>query len=269
MFDGKCSCIYCKEIKSVKGIHTHVDRSHLGSTQYSSGNNGKYKQITENIIRKYYENPKICKYCKTIIIFEKKSNNFCNHSCSASFSNSNRKENGWFPSNETKKRISNSINALNKTKPIRIYQFSCLNCKKVVDTNNKKQQYCNIECRKAFRKTEANKNRTPLAAYRAECSFKFSLNDYPNEFDFSLIEKHGWYSAKNRGNNLTGISRDHMLSVRYGFDNSIDPLIISHLANCKLLVHSDNVSKGIKSTITLEELLIRIKNWEDKYKMGC
>ena len=58
MFDGKCSCIYCKEIRLARGIHTHVDRSHFGSTKYSSGNNGKYKLITENIIRKYYQNPK-------------------------------------------------------------------------------------------------------------------------------------------------------------------------------------------------------------------
>ena len=105
-----------------------------------------------------------------------------------------------------------------------------------------------------------------LKLYRLQCAFKFSLDSYPDEFDFSLIEKYGWYAAKNHGNNLNGVSRDHMFSVKDGFINNVDPKIISHPANCQLVCHSKNASKGAKSCITLDELLRRIKQWDEKYK---
>jgi hypothetical protein len=34
--------------------------------------------------------------------------------------------------------------------------------------------------------------------YKAETKFKFGLNDYPDEFDFTLIERYGWYSPSNK-----------------------------------------------------------------------
>lgn len=102
-------------------------------------------------------------------------------------------------------------------------------------------------------------------AYRPSCEFRFTLSDYPGEFDFDLIKKHGWYKAKNRGNNLNGVSRDHLYSVKDGFTNKVDPAMISHPANCKLVVHTDNQKKNVKSEITLEELIERIKIWNLKY----
>lgn len=107
--------------------------------------------------------------------------------------------------------------------------------------------------------------RPALVNYRSDCSFKFNLADYPSEFDFTLIEQFGWYRAKNRGDNPNGISRDHLVSVKYGFDNNIDPKIISHPANCQLIRHNENVSKGIKCKISLEQLLEKINYWNNKY----
>jgi hypothetical protein len=104
-----------------------------------------------------------------------------------------------------------------------------------------------------------------LKEYRGLCSFRFSLNDYPDEFDFGLVEKHGWYRAKNRGDNLNGVSRDHIVSVRYGYENGIDPKIISHPANCQLLRHNENVSKHKNCGLTIDELMMRISTWDDRY----
>ena len=56
-----------------------------------------------------------------------------------------------------------------------------------------------------------------------------------------------------------------MVSVKYGFLNNIDPQIIAHPANCKLMIQKENTSKYSKSSITLEELLIRIEAWDLKY----
>lgn len=101
--------------------------------------------------------------------------------------------------------------------------------------------------------------------YRLQCQFNFNLSDYPNEFDFDLIRKYGWYKAKNHGNNLGGVSRDHMYSIMEGYRNGVDPRIISHPANCRLVRHSENISKLDGSVITLEQLIERIKKWDEKY----
>ena len=103
--------------------------------------------------------------------------------------------------------------------------------------------------------------------YKSDTSFKFSLNEYPDEFDFDLIEKYGWYSPSNsKKPNIGGVSRDHMLSVKEGFKFGIDPKLLAHPANCQLMVHSDNISKNKKSSLTLDELMVRIDEWVLKYK---
>ncbi len=110
-----------------------------------------------------------------------------------------------------------------------------------------------------------NLDKTIKSEYRKACKFRFNLKDYPDNFDFWLIEQYGWYKAKNKGDNLGGVSRDHMLSVSEGFELGIDPFLLAHPANCKLLIHTDNISKNKKSTITFDELLNRIKNFDEKY----
>lgn len=101
--------------------------------------------------------------------------------------------------------------------------------------------------------------------YYQECQFNFSLNQYPEEFDFNLVEQYGWYQAKNNGNNLNGVSRDHMISIKYGYEHNINPEIIKHPANCQLMIHNENISKHKKCSITIEELLIKIDVWNKKH----
>ena len=45
----------------------------------------------------------------------------------------------------------------------------------------------------------------------------------------------------------------------------IDPYIISHPANCRLLIHTDNISKLDKCSISLDKLIDNIHNWNNKY----
>lgn len=108
--------------------------------------------------------------------------------------------------------------------------------------------------------------------YRSLAEFKFNVYDYPAEFDLALIHTHGWFSPngyKKRNNqpNLNGVSRDHLYTVSDGFKNKVDPAILAHPANCAILVHNGpggNNSKR-KSSITLDELVARIKFWDTKY----
>lgn len=53
-----------------------------------------------------------------------------------------------------------------------------------------------------------------------------------------------------------------MLSITHGFKNNIDPQIIKHPANCQLLRHTDNSSKYIRCSISIENLLQKIKEWD-------
>ncbi len=47
---------------------------------------------------------------------------------------------------------------------------------------------------------------------------------------------------------------DHKFSVLEGFNNNIPPFIISNINNLQMLTEHDNISKGNKCSITLEEL---------------
>lgn len=69
----------------------------------------------------YYKNPKKCKHCDFIISYEKKTNIFCNSSCSASFNNKGVRKN-W------------SIG----TRPIK----NCPNCGGIT----KNSKFCCLEC---------------------------------------------------------------------------------------------------------------------------
>jgi endogenous inhibitor of DNA gyrase (YacG/DUF329 family) len=153
-------------------------------------------------------------------------------------------------------KIGRSLDPIHKT---------CVNCSSPFETIKETKKFCSKACAITYRNAIARTRRPALINYRADCAFAFNLKDYPEEFDFSLVEQHGWYSAANRGNNLTGVSRDHMVSVRYGFDNNIPAEHIKHPANCRLLIHSENSSKGTKNHITYEELLNRIAAWDQKY----
>lgn len=55
------------------------------------------------------------------------------------------------------------------------------------------------------------------------------------------------------------------MSVSYGFTNNIDPAVISHPANCRIMLHKDNKIKHSKSDITLSQLLEKIEIWNKKY----
>lgn len=181
--------------------------------------------------QKHCQGKKYCENCKQQL-FSRNDRKFCSLKCV-----------GEYQSNLAKKN-----------------RDACLFCHNIVPRGRKK--FCNRLCIEEF---EKSKEKSTISMYRTACAFDFVLSDYPEEFDFDLIKKYGWYSPSNKKNNLGGISRDHIMSVAYGFQNNIDPAIISHPANCRLMIHSENISKSAKSDMSLEELLLKIKKWNNKY----
>ena len=142
----------------------------------------------------------------------------------------------------------------------------CEYCGKTFDSKlHVEQKCCSRKCAVNYRRLKLIENIDEQDIYRSQSKFKFSLNSYPNEFDFNLIKESGWYKPINRGNNLNGISRDHMFSVDEGYKQCVDPYYISHPANCKLMKQEDNFKKLTNCTITLKELIDRVNRWNEKY----
>jgi len=179
---------------------------------------------------------------------------YCNSKCSAIDTQKTGSKDRW-----NKNRIEKHSRIMKewytkhpKQKTIKIRY--CKNCK--IETVKKKYKSICDKCKFAYYKF-----------YRPLCEFKFSLSNYKKEFNFSLIDKFGWYSPKNKKNNLNGIARDHLFSVNDGFLLKVDPKIISHPANCRLVLQKENQHKRAKSEITLNQLMNRIDIWNKKYKI--
>ncbi len=105
-------------------------------------------------------------------------------------------------------------------------------------------------------------NKTEKDIYYINCEFTFSNSIYPKLKGYELVKQYGWYdSIKNKN----GVSRDHKISINYGFENNINPNLISHPANCEIMLMSDNSVKRTKCSITVNELKEQIKEWDTKY----
>jgi len=98
--------------------------------------------------------------------------------------------------------------------------------------------------------------------YSRLCRFKFDIEEYTEEFDTDLVKQFGWYDI----NNPDGVSRDHMLSISYGWKHTIPPKVLRHPANCCLMLYKDNCQKGWRSSINYAGLEDRIRAWNKKYK---
>jgi len=171
---GKCSCLYCKEVRSVRGIHTHVDRAHLGSTKYSSGNNGSYAKMTEDhaakrnqAIAEYSKSPNRCNECDDVLPHEKRGNKYCGYSCSATASNRIRTENGWIPSPLPRKNDSGTLTDRKYVAPSKM--TTLCSCGSAFEYySNNPRTYCSRKCatthspKNIARRTRTRENRTAL-----------------------------------------------------------------------------------------------------------
>jgi hypothetical protein len=216
-----------------------------------------------------------CKNCeKTFIGLISRPRIYCSNSCSAKINSVGKKQ-----TEETKKKRSEKLKGIKKSESA-VEKISGKNNPKWIDgrsrkhhlsrkerlDGNKKCKYCNYNAiNKQYKVICDDCRLTYYKFYRPSCEFNFDIKQYKNEFDFSLIELYGMYSPTNKNNNLGGVSKDHIYSVKDGFINKINPEIIKHPANCSLILQTENSSKCDKSLMTLEELLKKIEIWDKKY----
>jgi hypothetical protein len=225
-------------------ICVHCDSTFVGSR---SGVPRKYCSHQCSVLDKQ---PPI----KSCITCGKETTNprFCSHSCSAKWNNKKRVR--------SKEKISKSLRSKNPLTPeiigpyTSVYRNVCKKTGLIFYSQTYQKYHPNIYSDRQH--------------YSWLCRFRFSISKYPLWFDGSLIKEHGWYStpgSRKGVRNLNGVSRDHMVSVQFGYLNGIDPKIISHPANCELVCHFDNNVKNTSCSISLDDLITRINSFESIY----
>lgn len=89
---------------------------------------------------------------------------------------------------------------------------------------------------------------------------------YPELFDLDFLNKHGFRKTKGKNLNINGVSRDHRVSVSEALKNNYDPYYIKHPLNCELMLHSENQKKSTTSSLTYEELVKMVDDFDSKRK---
>ena len=170
---------------------------------------------------------------------------FCSRSCA----------NTRAHSDDTKAKTRATLQAAFVSSGGTLKDYKCEVCGNLTETIKK---FCSSDCRKqnSFKRAQQLLlSRSDFALYRRLTKFEFGIPSYPKYFDASLIEQHGWYKAKNHGDNPNGVSRDHIISVVWGYKNDVNPYLLSHPANCQLMVQRKNVSKGCRESIVVDDLM--------------
>lgn len=260
MSSKKYTCSICQKTflssPALRGHFGHHIENEI--TQQKRSNTIKVKTLIKNLtIQKQYEqDPKMCPHCNLPIPWFKRNNKFCSNSCRATFNNLQREKSIY---EKSSKALSETLSKKPKKNfpQCKVHFKQCRICNEFFLSKSSSHEICkNLHCHKTKKD------------YYTRCSFKFNVYEYPDYFDLFLIESFGWYSSgfvKNKPLNINGISRDHIFPISLGFKLKIDPYLISHPANCQLLPHKENQSKGSKLTISIDDLRERIIEFEAKY----
>lgn len=255
----KCSCVVCRKETSQLGIQTHYKRAHTNSTLWKNSNVA-LKTQKANKISKYNANPKLCKVCGAPHTYEQRNNVACSSSCGAIIGNNNRNVSGWKMPPEIKKKISDKLkNKCRKTKfeddvvgdYSKLYKCTCKDCL-VTFFSPSTYKRCDSCKKKIYR---------PIDFYR----FRFNIYDYSDLFDLDKLNKIGWYSQGGKSRkpyNPEGLARDHRVSASEALKNDYDRYYITHPINCELMLQRKNSSKNSKSSITYEELVIKVNEYD-------
>ena len=94
--------------------------------------------------------------------------------------------------------------------------------------------------------------------YRRMAKFKITGNNLIHIKGYEKLLTLGKYHPVNNPN---GVVKDHMISINFGKVNGISPKIIGHIMNCEYLTFKENALKNKDCSISVSELLCRIKKY--------
>ena len=210
-----------------------------------------------NQLNRYQSTLEPCSVCNTLFK-RRKDHNHCSLSCVATARNLSRKLSA---ESETRRRynIASSIKRLAKQRnPLLFDPVGPFSKVRFAKCRTTEKLYVSVKG--TSRVPSPYYSNTDIVKYRRKCSFKFKLTDYPAEFECDQPI----YSGK-LNPDIDAYSRDHMISVSDGHRLNIDPQLVAHPANCRLIKQRSNLNKRHRSCITLEELNALIKIWDIKY----
>ena len=213
-------------------------------------------------------NTSTCTFCESVFVKKSPTQTLCSKTCS----NKSRKH-----SDTTKEKISKSLCIHNskitstagrvkikngkvsvKRDDLKnslysiVYTCLCHNCK-FIGTYKTYHKYCS-DCQSSYAQNG-----------RSKFKFNFNVYHYPNLFDLKLLDTVGWKSRRGDKSNPNGLTRDHKVSVKDAIKHNYDPYYISHPMNCELMRMSDNQKKSSSSSITYEELVKLVDEFDSKY----
>lgn len=291
-----CSCIICHKECSSKGIHSHHRASHTEEgkkrihelAKIANVNALKSLEEKARLLRvEYYHNPNLCSRCNNTLEYDARKSKFCSHSCAAKVNNIGRPSYG----HQISVGMNNKYETHQKTfvgptltleqKRIIFYQNFVGPMRRVQKRVQRKEKIkfeilgeyekvffprckdcCNLFTSKSFLLICSSCIQT-RNNNKFRYSFKFNVYDYPDLFDISLLNSVGFYAPGGKSGrwNKTGLSRDHKVSIsdarKYDYDN----YYISHPLNCELMPHSSNSKKSSSSSMTYEELVFKVNNY--------
>lgn len=266
---GMNKCDICNaEFNDKRGLANHMRHHNGHSDKFKEANRIKGKlgglALKNKIHNEYILNPKICEQCGCCILYEfyrKSAKRFCSLSCSTTHANINSSRK-YGPKKGDKKTItingvkmpylskSTSTRAKNVCGPFsKIYLCNCKICERKCYYRTMKQ-YCDT-C-KIKRDNLSN-------IYK----FTFKMWNYPDLFDLEYVKNVGSYHPIN---NKNGWTRDHKVSVFESIKHNYDEYYIKHPLNCELLDYYDNITKNTKSSISYEDLITLVDEYD--YKNG-
>lgn len=129
----------------------------------------------------------------------------------------------------------------------KVFNCVCAHCG-VKFVTSKQRKYCN-----SHRDCYSHKG-------RARYWFSINVFKYPDLFDLEALKKIGFRSRENPD----GYTRDHKVSVNEAIRHDYDPYYIKHVMNCELMLWPENNKKNTKSSITYEELVKMVDEYDRK-----
>jgi hypothetical protein len=285
------NCNHCpKTFSSERGLRSHSlwhDPTYAEKCSKISADavsNIQQRNMTKLETKKhlYAMNANHCRKCSVVLSYDSRLNRFCSKSCAASYNNASRDSNTFERQKSTlAKTLAAKPKLVPKVKPSKLSKNKgtrkrSSRLQKPTFKNSVVGPYTKLfklTCKhsnKIFFSRRCTKYSPEYADFysrngKGRYKFTFKVKDFPDLLDLTLIEKHGWYSVGGKSTlpiNKLGISRDHRVSITEAIKFQYDPYYIIHPLNCKLMLHSENIAKFARSSITYEQLVKLVDEYE-------
>lgn len=115
--------------------------------------------------------------------------------------------------------------------------------------------------KKSYKLNHPNNNKTDWQKYKEQTRFSFKKELLPYVKGYELTNTYKWFNPYYP--KVNGLTKDHRVSCRYGYEHNIDPYLISHPANCEIMLRNDNSSKYSNCSLTVEQLIENVEWWNE------